>query len=77
MSSQRKNLINMVNQIAANLRYGRSDETAVEETSSHLQKFWARSMKARIIESLGDGDSGLDPLARQAVERLAKRNRPS
>lgn len=72
MSQQYKNLIRMVNQIAANLHHGRSDEMTIEETSTHLEKFWARSMKANIIESLSDSDNGLTPLARQAVEQLAK-----
>ncbi|HSH47891.1 MAG TPA: formate dehydrogenase subunit delta [Halomonas sp.] len=73
MSAQRKNLIRMANQIAENLRHGRSDDQAVEETSTHLEKFWARSMKTNIIASLNDSD--LDPLARQAVEQLAQRCR--
>lgn len=77
MSAQRKNLIRMVNQIAENLRHGRSDEVAMEEASSHLEKFWARSMKANIIECLNDSESGLDPLARQAVEQLKQRGRTS
>lgn len=79
MSAQHKTLIRMANQIAENLRHGRSDDQAVEETVTHLEKFWAHSMKANIIESLSehtsDSESGLDPLARQAVERLAQRSR--
>lgn len=77
MSAQRKMLIHMVNQIAENLRHGRSDDRAVEETTSHLEKFWARSMKSNIIECLNETNSDLVPIARAAVEQLKQRSRTS
>ncbi|WP_027967092.1 formate dehydrogenase subunit delta [Halomonas halocynthiae] len=77
MSAHNSTLIHMVNQIAENLRHGRSNEQAVEETASHLEKFWARPMKAKIIDSLGDSENGLIPAARDAVEQLKQRSRTS
>ncbi|MGO2133454.1 MAG: formate dehydrogenase subunit delta [Halomonas sp.] len=77
MSAQRKNLIHMANQIAENLRHGRSDDQAAKDTTTHLEKFWARSMKADIIECLNDYNSGLNPVAHAAVGQLKQRGRTS
>ncbi|WP_136249189.1 formate dehydrogenase subunit delta [Halomonas borealis] len=66
-------LVQMVNQIATNLSGGRTEDETVAGVCGHLEKFWARAMKRRIIARLDEPDSGLMPLARQAVERLAER----
>ncbi|MFG6178001.1 formate dehydrogenase subunit delta [Halomonas sp. THAF12] len=70
---QGQTLVHMVNQIAANLSGGRETAETVEGVCTHLEKFWARAMKQRIVASLDEPDSGLSPLARQAVARLAER----
>lgn len=71
-------LIHMTNQIAANLGGGRDDEIAAAATCRHLETFWARSMKHRLVATLKQEDAELSPLARRAVtllaERLAKRH---
>lgn len=70
---QGETLVHMVNQIAANLAHGRDATTAAEGVCTHLEKFWARAMKRRIVACLDEPDAGgLEPLARQAVERLAE-----
>ncbi|XKE46674.1 formate dehydrogenase subunit delta [Halomonas organivorans] len=66
-------LVRMVNQIAANLGGGREPGEAADGVCAHLEKFWARPMKRRVIACLDEADNGLAPLARQAVERLAER----
>ncbi|GAA5176355.1 MULTISPECIES: formate dehydrogenase subunit delta [Halomonadaceae] len=69
MSDQQlQQLIKMVNQIAAN-QHGEKAQAA-QRVAMHLQKFWARSMKARIIAYLDDDGSDLSPLAREAVACL-------
>ncbi|MEA3249991.1 MAG: formate dehydrogenase subunit delta [Pseudomonadota bacterium] len=69
MSDQQlQQLIKMVNQIAAN-QHGDSS-TAAQRVTTHLQKFWARSMKARIIDYLDSDGADLSPLAREAVACL-------
>ncbi len=77
-SHQETHLIHMTNQIAANLGGGRDEETAAAATCRHLETFWARSMKHRLIATLEREDGELSPLARRAVtllaERLAKRH---
>lgn len=71
-------LIHMTNQIAANLGGGRDEETAAAATCRHLETFWARSMKQRLIATLEREDAALSPMAKRAVillaEGLAKRH---
>lgn len=69
---QRDTLIHMANQIANNLQSAGDPATGVK---NHLEKFWARSMKERIISCLDDSDGDFTPIARQAVEQLAEQRR--
>lgn len=55
----------MANQIARNL--APQGEAAVDLTYQHLKDYWDPRMKAAILSS---DREGLDPIARQAVERL-------
>ncbi|MDN3555564.1 formate dehydrogenase subunit delta [Halomonas maura] len=74
---QGETLVHMVNQIATNLSGGRAEAEAVEGVCTHLEKFWARAMKQRIVACLDEPDAGgLEPLARQAVARLGERQAP-
>lgn len=70
---QDEQLVRMVNQIAANLGGGRDEAQAVESIRNHVEKFWARSMKQRLIASLERDDNELEPLARLATQQLAER----
>jgi formate dehydrogenase subunit delta len=47
-------------------------ETAVDAIQDHLTKFWDRRMREAIVSQLASGEIQLDPLVRQAVERLGK-----
>ena len=70
-------LVYMANQIGKFFAaQGRSDETkAVDGIETHLRKFWDPRMRRDIIEKLRSGEAtGLDPLPRRAVERLAARH---
>lgn len=71
-TEKRAHLVRMANQIAANLGHGRADDQALEAVADHLSRFWARPMKAQIVEHLHRGGEGLDPLARRAVERISR-----
>tara|TARA_R110002012_G_scaffold81964_1_gene207597 strand:- start:3211 stop:3456 length:246 start_codon:yes stop_codon:yes gene_type:complete len=67
------NLIHMTNQIAANLDGGRDEEAAAAATCRHLETFWARSMKQRLVATLAREDAELSPLARRAVIMLEEK----
>lgn len=62
----------MADQIAKNLAAAGHD-AAVEATAVHIGKFWDPRMKAAIF---ADDLSQLSPIAREAIERLA-REKPS
>jgi formate dehydrogenase subunit delta len=61
-------LVKMANQIAANFSF---HEDAVEKTQSHLQRFWAPSMRQLMMAHVASGGAGLDDLALQAAKRLS------
>jgi len=67
-------LVRMVNQIAANLGGGRDSAEAAEGVCRHLETFWARPMKRRVIGLLALENSGLTPPAHRAVAQLASRS---
>ncbi len=61
-------LTQMANQIARNFAV-QGDEAAAAATAQHLKLFWDPRMMTAIL----DGDrAGLDPIARAAVEQLAR-----
>jgi formate dehydrogenase subunit delta len=45
-------------------------ERAVAATEDHLRKFWDPRMRSAIVAHLDAGGAGLDPVTRDAVERL-------
>jgi formate dehydrogenase subunit delta len=61
-------LVKMANQIADN--FGFHDDT-VERTADHLRRFWAPSMRDRLVAFEAAGGDGLSESARAAVRRLA------
>jgi formate dehydrogenase subunit delta len=68
MSSLDK-LVYMANQIGK-FFVSQGQEKAVSGTAEHIKKFWDPRMRAAIIAHLKAGGSGLDPVARLAIERL-------
>lgn len=56
----------MANQIARNFA-AQGEEAAIAATAQHLRDFWDPRMKAAI---LADDRAALEPIAREAVERL-------
>ena len=60
-------LVKMANQIADNFSF---HEDAVDRLADHLQRFWAPSMRIKLIEFLDAGGDGLKPDVITAVKRL-------
>jgi formate dehydrogenase subunit delta len=67
-----KKLVYMANQIGKFFA-PQEHETAVAGIANHLTKFWAPSMRKKIIAHLEQGGEGLDPLVKEAVERVRKK----
>ena len=59
----------MANQIGRFFQTQKPD-TAVAAIEDHLLKFWDPRMRRAIVAQLAEGTVELDPLVRQAVERL-------
>ena len=66
-------LATMVNDIANYFHAEPDHRVAVEGISGHLKKFWEPRMRRQIIAYVNSDDSsGLNPLAREGVLRLAE-----
>jgi formate dehydrogenase subunit delta len=63
-----EHLVKMANQIADNFSF--HDDT-VERTADHLRRFWAPSMRSKLVDFEAAGGDGLNEAARAAVRRLA------
>ena len=59
-------LVRMANQIARNLA-PQGEASAIAQTAQHIRDYWDPRMKAAILALDG---TGLEPLAKAAVERL-------
>ncbi|MBU6246275.1 MAG: formate dehydrogenase subunit delta [Xanthomonadaceae bacterium] len=66
-----EHLSQMVNDIANYFAAEPDHATGVASVADHLRKFWDPSMRKQIIEHLHAGGEGLEPLAREAVQKLA------
>lgn len=65
-------LVYMANQIADFFRL-RPEPEAAASTEDHLVKFWDPRMRTQLLAHVAAGGQGLNPIARQAAERLAAR----
>ncbi len=63
-------LVYMANQIGKFFA-SQGQQQAVAGTADHIKKFWDPRMRAAIFAHLEAGGSGLDPVAREAIEELA------
>jgi formate dehydrogenase subunit delta len=65
-------LIKMANDIAAFFHGETNREEAVGGVVNHIQKFWTRRMRERLVERVRAGEGGFADLALEAARRLAK-----
>lgn len=66
-------LVEMANDIAANLVAYPGRDAAIEAMVVHLQRFWEPTMRLRIVAYLKDGGDGLSALAGDAIAELSRR----
>jgi len=69
-SSQIKSLVSMLNQIADNNNYKKTDEETAKVVAEHVKKFWARSMKKNILQYANSDGSALSPIIKLALTKL-------
>ncbi|HEX3983515.1 MAG TPA: formate dehydrogenase subunit delta [Acidisoma sp.] len=63
-------LVYMANQIAKFFA-SQPHDSAVSDIETHIRKFWDPRMRAKILAVIAADGEGLDPLAREAIARLA------
>jgi formate dehydrogenase subunit delta len=68
-SATPQKLVYMANQIGKFFT-AQDREAAPGKIAEHLTKFWEPRMRKAILEYVDAGGGGLDPEARQAIERL-------
>ncbi len=61
----------MANQIGKFFAHQKHDQ-AVASIADHLQRFWDPRMRKTILAEYGTVKDRLDPLVREAIERLAQ-----
>jgi formate dehydrogenase subunit delta len=64
-------LVHMANQIGKFFSV-QPHENAVAGVTSHIVKFWDPRMRAKILAHFAEGGAGLDPLAKEAIAKLAE-----
>ena len=62
----------MANQIGRFFQSQKQD-TAVDAIEDHILKFWDPRMRKAIMAQFASGSIELDPLVRQAIEKMASR----
>jgi len=69
-SSQIENLVSMLNQIASNNNYKKTDEETAAVVANHVNRFWARSMKETIIKYAANDGTKLSLTVKIAIAQL-------
>ncbi len=62
-----QHLVTMINQIAANIASTEGEARQVELTADHVKRFWAKSMRDKIIVCADDEIYDLGVVARKAI----------
>jgi len=63
-------LIKMINQVADNIAIGEGEVATAPKVATHLNRFWARSMREKIIEYADSDGAQLNVVATLAVSLL-------
>ena len=62
-----EHLVKMANQIADNFSF---HDDAIDRIADHLQRFWAPSMRRKLIDFNAGGGEGLQRVVQEALQRL-------
>lgn len=69
-NSQVENLVSMLNQIASNNNYKKTEEETALIVANHVKKFWARSMKKTIVSHAASDEAQLSITIKIAIAQL-------
>jgi len=65
-------LVTMANDIAAFFAASSDAGQSSQNVAAHLRRYWDPRMRQKIVEHVAQGGEGLVPIARAAIELLAK-----
>ena len=68
-----QHLIKMINQISENMALTEIDELAAAKVTDHIKRFWARSMKQKIISYARSDGEMLQGVSLEAIRLLQER----
>ena len=71
-----EHLVQMANDIGNFFRAMPNREEAIAGIQNHIDKFWTRRMREKLNAQLQRGESGLDDLPREALNRLSVAAKP-
>lgn len=69
-TSQLEHLISMINQIASNNCYNKSDEETADFVAHHLKMFWAISMQDKLLQYMKDDGADLSNASKIALRSI-------
>ncbi len=69
-------LTTMVNDISHYFVTEADHAAAISSIAQHLNKLWEPRMRQQILQHLDAGAAGLEPLAHEAVQKLAEMESP-
>jgi formate dehydrogenase subunit delta len=71
MSSETaEHIVQMANDIGNFFRAEPDRQVAVDSIANHLNKFWTRRMRQKLLEYVEHGGTGLDELPRAALTKV-------
>jgi formate dehydrogenase subunit delta len=71
MSSETaEHIVQMANDIGNFFRAEPDRQVAVDSIANHLNKFWTRRMRQKLLEYVEHGGTGLDELPRAALAKV-------
>jgi len=68
--SSKDHLMRMANDIANNIRSGKTTEESAEAIANHLRRFWTPNMRKQFLELCADSSTELEADILLATKRL-------
>ncbi len=68
--SSKDHLMRMANDIANNIRSGKTTEESAEAIANHLRRFWTPNMRKQFLELCAEGSTELEADILLATKRL-------
>ncbi len=70
MSESAEHIVQMANDIGDFFRAETDRKVAIDGISNHINKFWTRRMRQKLMEYVQHGGTGLDELPRAALSQV-------